>query len=103
MFNDPNCQHDELQFNSGDYYVTCTKCSARWGRLAPDRYEYGKDVSGNPIGCCPEACTPGFRSNYDFWRRERSEQPPIKDLPPDGKITQAAMSQLGQIGCPVEE
>ncbi len=56
-----DCQHDELQFQSGDYYVACTKCHAKWGRLTMNRPEYGVDAEGKPIGCAPEECSPGFR------------------------------------------
>lgn len=50
-----DCQHQELWLNSGDYYVTCLECHARWGRLSNDgRPEYRTLDDGTKIGCAPE-------------------------------------------------
>jgi hypothetical protein len=57
------CQHGVLQFMSGDYYVTCTACHARWGRLSNDgRPEY-RVIDGTKIGCAPEESNRGFFNN----------------------------------------
>jgi hypothetical protein len=47
------CEHKVLMFGSGDYYVFCKECAARWGRLASDRPEYGEDKEGRFVGCAP--------------------------------------------------
>lgn len=56
------CQHIELQFNSGDYYIACHACGARWARIGPshEQPEYGTDYKGNPIGARPELANQGF-------------------------------------------
>lgn len=63
------CQHIELQFNSGDYYVACHQCNARWGRISSTRPEYGFDAKDNPIGCAPEEANQGFNDVDQFRRR----------------------------------
>lgn len=57
----PNaCQHPQLWFASGDYYVTCPACLARWGRLSNDgRREYAR-VKGIKVGCEPKEANQGF-------------------------------------------
>jgi hypothetical protein len=56
----PNCQHPQLWFGSGDYYVICRDCHAKWGRLSNDgRREYAT-VNGTAIGCSPDAANHGF-------------------------------------------
>jgi hypothetical protein len=51
------CQHPSLSFHSGDYYVACQSCGAKWGRLSRDgRAEYGTDRNDKPIGCDPTDC-----------------------------------------------
>lgn len=46
------CNHDTLHFASGDYYIFCNKCGARWGMLG-DHPEHGWDSTGNKIGTDP--------------------------------------------------
>jgi hypothetical protein len=56
-----SCQHDNLQFNSGDYYLTCVLCGARWGRINNLKQpEYGLDKDGKPVGCTPEEANNGW-------------------------------------------
>ena len=54
------CQHPVVQFNSGDYYVACESCDARWGRITWKQHEYGEDKDGNPVGCAPGESNQGF-------------------------------------------
>ena len=51
------CQHERLQFLSGDYYVACKDCLATWMRRGPDRPEY--DGNGK-IGGAPDLANQGF-------------------------------------------
>lgn len=55
------CQHEEIWFNSGDYYVTCMQCHARWGRLSNDGRKEYSEVNGIKIGCAPEEANVGYR------------------------------------------
>lgn len=49
-----DCIHPELNFASGDYYVTCARCNAMWMRKARDgRAEYGWDHNNHPVGAAP--------------------------------------------------
>ena len=32
---DTNCEHKRIYFASGDYYIYCTDCSARWVMTDP--------------------------------------------------------------------
>lgn len=68
------CQHVELQFNSGDYYLTCHVCQARWARIATKtkRFEYFQLPNGEWVGACPEEANQGF-SDVDQYRRRRKE------------------------------
>lgn len=56
----PECDHEILQFNSGDYYLTCTTCKASWMRRDPARREYGEAADGTKIGAAPELSNIGF-------------------------------------------
>ena len=56
------CQHTELQFNSGDFYLVCTKCSSKWA-LVGGQPEYGIDAKGQPIGANPLLQNRGFVPN----------------------------------------
>ena len=29
------CQHNSIRFGSGDYYVFCDSCNAKWARINP--------------------------------------------------------------------
>jgi hypothetical protein len=61
------CQHGVLQFNSGDYYVTCPTCHARWGRLSDDgRPEYRTLEDGTNVGCDPSKSNQGFCDRDQF-------------------------------------
>ncbi len=52
------CIHLKLQFNSGDYYVSCVDCGAMWMRKSHGtRPEYGFDHQGRQIGAAPEEAT----------------------------------------------
>jgi hypothetical protein len=55
------CRHEQVHFGSGDYYVFCLGCGARWGRLDPlgKRREYGVSMDGEEIGCDPSAANRG--------------------------------------------
>jgi len=65
------CQHPQLWFYSGDYYVRCATCHATWGRLKFGQQEYGM-VNGQPVGCSPEAANHGFVNDGCRARAERS-------------------------------
>jgi hypothetical protein len=61
---DVGCQHPQLHFGSGDYYVFCSVCLARWGRLSDDgRPEYRTLDDGTKIGCAPEEANKGYVSD----------------------------------------
>ena len=52
------CIHANLQFNSGDYYVSCIDCHAMWMRKSRgSQPEYGYDHQGRKIGAAPEEAT----------------------------------------------
>ncbi len=54
-----DCDHERLTFGSGDYYIFCSDCSARWGALnwaIGMEYEYGADGKIR-VGCDPSVCT----------------------------------------------
>ena len=52
------CIHANLQFNSGDYYVSCIDCHAMWMRKSRgSQPEYGYDYQGRKIGAAPEEAT----------------------------------------------
>jgi hypothetical protein len=57
------CQHDRLNFGSGDYYVMCVDCGAVWARMSGRRPEYGVGIHGKMIGTDPNSCTPGFKQD----------------------------------------
>jgi hypothetical protein len=65
------CQHKELQFNSGDYYITCHACGFRWARIHHSQPEYGHDKDGKPIGCTPERANVGFCDPDQFRRKSK--------------------------------
>lgn len=66
------CNHPELQFGSGDYYIFCHACHGVWARMAGDgvRPEYGKDAAGNPIGAAPEKANNSFFESDPYRRRK---------------------------------
>lgn len=58
------CQHPELSFSSGDYYVRCAACLAQWGRINNSKQpEYGEGADGSKIGCTPEEANQGFTAD----------------------------------------
>lgn len=64
-----DCTHAKLQFNSGDYYISCVGCQATWMLRARDgRPEYGLDGDGKRVGAAPDEANkgpppaPGFRA-----------------------------------------
>ena len=65
------CDHDTLYFGSGDYYVFCAGCGARWGRLgATDRPEYGESADGVEVGCDPQSANLGpSLGNFDIRKK----------------------------------
>jgi len=54
------CQHAELRFGSGDYYIFCSGCGACWMRRGLNKQEYGTDPDGKEIGAAPEESNQGF-------------------------------------------
>lgn len=85
----PHCRHDKLYFGSGDYYVFCAGCDARWGRLDPrgTRREYGTDKDGNEIGCMPEAANQGASlGNQDVRVASSNPWKPMSSAPKDRPI-----------------
>ena len=68
------CQHIAVQFNSGDYYVACHACGARWARIDNSKQpEYGHDKDGKPIGCMPEEANQGWYDVDQFRHRLANE------------------------------
>lgn len=58
------CNHPELNFASGDYYVACWGCGARWARINNQKQpEYGEGADGSKIGCTPEEANQGFEES----------------------------------------
>jgi len=53
------CDHPVVSFQSGDYYVFCRVCDARWGAIKTGQDEYGTDATGKSIGCAPEVANIG--------------------------------------------
>lgn len=51
--NPEQCAHKTVYFGSGDYYLFCRECNARWGRLGLGRCEYGVNARGEEVGCDP--------------------------------------------------
>jgi hypothetical protein len=53
-----DCEHNTLMFGSGDYYIFCQDCNARWGALRDGvpEYEFGSDGKIR-VGCDPTVCT----------------------------------------------
>jgi hypothetical protein len=70
-----DCRHEELWFNSGDYYINCWKCGASWMRRDPTRGNEYREICGEKIGAAPELANQGF---YDPWpyrhRLDESDQ-----------------------------
>ena len=58
-----SCQHKELQFSSGDYYILCTECSRKWATVNPERPEYGEDKYGRQVGADPTIANQRFIPN----------------------------------------
>ena len=53
-----DCDHARLTFGSGDYYIFCADCPAKWGALNPNIPEYDFNPRGNlVVGCDPSMCT----------------------------------------------
>jgi hypothetical protein len=52
--NREECQHKQIWFGSGDYYVFCHACGAKWVMHGADRPEYGEREDGTKIGGAPE-------------------------------------------------
>jgi len=46
------CNHEQISFGSGGYYLICLKCAATWARVG-GQPEYGFDKNGNPVGANP--------------------------------------------------
>lgn len=47
------CRHLSLAFGSGDYYIFCQDCDARWVAHNAIQSEYGYDSDGKPVGADP--------------------------------------------------
>lgn len=74
MSNKPeNCEHKELMFGSGDFYVICNHCGRYWAmidmstsehRIAPDLANIGKGtyLSGKLRVELPDYCTVKYGS-----------------------------------------
>lgn len=63
--NRKDCEHPTLFFNSGDYYLTCLGCGARWATMDTSRQaEYGTDRHGREVGACPEAANIGIEAHF---------------------------------------
>lgn len=67
-----SCNHPRLQFNSGDYYLTCRDCGARWARIGyiTDQPEYGVDAKGFHIGARPDLANAGFTETDPMRHRQ---------------------------------
>ena len=59
-----NCDHPNLRFGSGSYYVFCTSCMARWVRHNKIQPEYGFDASGSHIGSDPSLVKNNLEGTY---------------------------------------
>ena len=53
------CRHLTLSFGSGDYYIFCNDCDAKWCAHNHTQSEYGYDKDGKPIGADPSVCNKG--------------------------------------------
>jgi hypothetical protein len=58
------CQHPRLHFGSGDYYLFCYDCDARWIIHNGKSPEYGINSDGVKIGADSSMCT-GHIENQD--------------------------------------
>lgn len=63
------CDHKELWFGSGDFYIFCQNCGARWATISWQQPEYGYDKDGKPIGVCPEDANKGEGSRLSGTKR----------------------------------
>lgn len=78
------CRHETLICGSGDYYLACPTCHAKWMRAAPGRAEYGTLPDGERVGAAPELCQPGF-DMLGEWNR-RALVPAIFVAQDDGSV-----------------
>lgn len=53
-----DCEHEEIQFNSGDYYIYCLGCGSKWVRHNLHDMEYTIS-DGRAIGADPSAANKG--------------------------------------------
>lgn len=60
--NREDCEHKTLFFGSGDYYLFCQHCPAKWATIVDGQDEHGSNYSGKPIGCAPSASGKGVGS-----------------------------------------
>jgi hypothetical protein len=44
------CEHPEVRFASGDYYVMCTFCDARWVCCGADSDQPRPDLANQGVG-----------------------------------------------------
>jgi len=55
------CLHETLAFGSGDYYLFCRDCDARWAAVSTTQSKYGYDQMNNPVGADPSVANQGVR------------------------------------------
>lgn len=57
--NREDCDHKTLMFGSGDYYIFCQDCGAKWMGHDGSSQEYGVSATGKPVGATPETSNKG--------------------------------------------
>ena len=54
------CQHEHLQFQSGDYYITCMHCHLKWATVNAFQAENGYNSDDKLVGTDPTVANKGF-------------------------------------------
>ena len=64
-----DCLHDELTFDSGDYYVGCRKCNSKWVKVNLTWPESGTNRAGQQVGGDPASANIGAAAGLSGHKR----------------------------------